>query len=97
MARHARLEQAKEVVPKLQHYWTALLTSPTPPRDEHIQADRDYNPQGGRIGPIPIDEPFIVGGERLMFPRDPAGSARNTINCRCLEVPFTPDAEERAA
>ena len=31
----------------------------------------------------PIDKPFIVGGEPLMFPLDPAASAWNTVNCRC--------------
>jgi uncharacterized protein with gpF-like domain len=34
-----------------------------------------------------VDEPFNVGGEELMFPRDSAGSARNTINCRCVSSP----------
>jgi len=24
-----------------------------------------------------------VGGERLMYPGDPSGSAENVINCRC--------------
>lgn len=28
-------------------------------------------------------EPFIVAGESLLFPGDPAGSAGNTVNCRC--------------
>lgn len=32
---------------------------------------------------VPIDQPFIVGGERLMYPGDPNGSAANTIQCRC--------------
>jgi uncharacterized protein with gpF-like domain len=27
---------------------------------------------------------FIVGGERLRFPGDPKGSARQVINCRCV-------------
>ena len=31
----------------------------------------------------PIDEPFYVNGEKLMFPGDPKGSAGNIINCRC--------------
>jgi len=31
-----------------------------------------------------IGEPFDVGGEKLMFPGDPAGSAGNIINCRCV-------------
>jgi len=30
-----------------------------------------------------IREPFIVGGERLMYPGDPSASARNNANCRC--------------
>jgi HK97 family phage portal protein len=35
---------------------------------------------------IPIDEPFILGGEFLMHPGDPHGSAANIVNCRCLEL-----------
>ena len=31
----------------------------------------------------PVMQPFIVGGEALMAPGDPAGSAWNVINCRC--------------
>jgi len=38
-------------------------------------------------GPIPMDEPFIVDGEAMMHPHDPAGSARNIINCRCSLAP----------
>jgi hypothetical protein len=34
-----------------------------------------------------VDQPFNVGGEELMFPRDPSGSAVNTINCRCTSSP----------
>lgn len=34
---------------------------------------------------VPIDEPFIVGGYRMMFPRDMTYGAplREIINCRC--------------
>jgi Phage Mu protein F like protein len=32
---------------------------------------------------ISMDEPFIVDGEEMDRPGDPAGSAENTINCRC--------------
>jgi hypothetical protein len=35
------------------------------------------------VDPVPINSPFIVSGERLMFPGDPAGSAGNVIMCRC--------------
>jgi len=33
--------------------------------------------------PIPYNEPFVVGGEMLMYPGDPSGSAKNIIRCRC--------------
>jgi uncharacterized protein with gpF-like domain len=39
---------------------------------------------------IPIDEPFIVGGERLMHPGDPNGSPGNVINCRCFTFAVLP-------
>ena len=32
---------------------------------------------------VPLDKPFEVSGEKLMFPGDPKGSAGNVINCRC--------------
>ena len=30
-----------------------------------------------------MEEPFSVGGESLMYPGDPSGSAEQIINCRC--------------
>lgn len=35
---------------------------------------------------VAVDEPFIVGGEDLMFPGDPNGSPENVINCHCVAV-----------
>lgn len=32
---------------------------------------------------VPMNEPFEVDGEKLMYPGDPSGSAGNVINCRC--------------
>jgi len=49
-------------------------------RPDHRQAGSDY------AAGIPIDQPFIVGGEPLSYPGDPTGSAGNIINCRCLQV-----------
>lgn len=46
-------------------------------RDEHRDADGQE---------VPVDQPFTVGGERLRFPGDPAGSDENVINCRCVVV-----------
>ena len=52
--------------------WVATLDGNT--RDAHAGADGQE---------VPIDMPFNVGGEALMFPGDPNGSAENVINCRC--------------
>lgn len=35
---------------------------------------------------VRVDEPFTVGGEHLMHPNDPNGSAENVINCECIEI-----------
>jgi HK97 family phage portal protein len=47
-------------------------------RDAHAEAD-------GQI--VGMDEPFVVGGEVLEYPGDPAGSPENVINCRCTVLP----------
>ena len=49
-------------------------------RDSHQKAGRDYST------PIPLNTPFVVGREQLMFPGDPNGSPGEIINCRCLEI-----------
>ncbi|WP_433943377.1 phage minor head protein [Paenibacillus sp. SN-8-1] len=30
-----------------------------------------------------LDEPFIVGDSKLMYPGDPSGEAKEIVNCRC--------------
>jgi hypothetical protein len=54
------------------------------PRIGHLLAD-------GQI--VKPDEPFVVEGEELMYPRDPSGSAENTINCHCLVLPHLGEAQ----
>jgi len=44
---------------------------------------RDAHAKAGSHKPIPLDEKFVVGGEKLLMPGDPNGSASNTIRCRC--------------
>jgi len=56
-------------------------------RDDHAEAD-------GQI--VAMGEPFIVGGEALLYPGDPAGSPENTISCRCTVAFLTPADFERA-
>ena len=45
-------------------------------REDHAAADGQT---------VALDEPFTVGGESLMYPGDPAGSAEQVINCRCQQ------------
>jgi len=54
-------------------------------RSSHVTA--------GRQKPIPVNERFVVGSDRLMYPGDPAGSAAEIINCRCLEIAVTAAAK----
>jgi uncharacterized protein with gpF-like domain len=50
-------------------------------RDAHRAANRQQ---------VAIDKPFTVGGESLMYPNDPNGSAGTVINCRCRQLVITP-------
>lgn len=76
-ANQATLSDAAQSVPGMKKQWIAEVDDRT--REDHIDAD-------GQI--VGWDEPFIVGGEELDYPGDPAGSAEQTINCRCVSVPY---------
>jgi hypothetical protein len=54
-------------------------------RDTHRTADITYG-----NNPIPVNEPYIVGGSRMMFPSDTqlGASAKEVVNCRCVSIPF---------
>lgn len=60
--------------------WIATRDGRT--RGEHSSAD-------GQV--VPVGFPFDVGGESMAYPGDPAGSAGNTVNCRCTVAFLTPD------
>lgn len=55
-----------------------LATRDTRTREAHSDADEQV---------VKLNEAFTVGGEKLMYPGDPNGSAENTINCRCTQLP----------
>lgn len=57
---------------EMEKKWMATLDMRT--RHDHAMAD-------GQV--VANDEPFEVGGEKLMFPGDKSGSAWNIYNCRC--------------
>ena len=48
-------------------------------RDTHAEANGQIRPFGA---------PFEVGGEKLLYPGDPNGSAGNVCSCRCTTVPI---------
>lgn len=87
-ASQERMNAAADVVPGLQKQWQHGTSRV--PRLTHLAAE-------GQIRDV--DKPFDVGGEKLMYPRDPAGSPGNTINCSCYTVPFMAawSDQERAA
>ena len=59
-----------------EHTWISAL-QPDRSRDEHMAAHGQT---------VKLGESFIVGGESLKYPGDPAGSAGNIINCLCTTV-----------
>lgn len=50
-----------------------------------IKDHYDHASADGQV--IYIGEKFLVSGELLERPHDPAGSIGNTINCRCVAIP----------
>lgn len=74
-ATQARMEAAAELVPDLGKQWLWSGKS--------RQAHAAVNGQQRKVS-----EPFDVGGEQLMHPRDPSGSPENTIACGCEAIPW---------
>jgi hypothetical protein len=88
MAAQSRLEDAADNHPDLRKQWHHLSIARMP-RPGHVVAD-------GQV--VKVDEAFIVEGEELMYPRDPAGEPENTINCHCMMGPyFSEDALKPSA
>jgi hypothetical protein len=77
-ARQDTAEKASEKGVVLEKCWLTVSDERT--REWHMDAGADY---GSDDKSIPIDQPFIVGGEEMMFPGDPSASGKNVWNCRC--------------
>lgn len=79
-AAQERMESASGVVPGLEKEWRK--SGKLKGRLEHAMVDGQRRK---------VDEPFDVGGEKLMYPRDPAASPRNRVNCGCMSLPAMSD------
>lgn len=77
-ARHDAAEKAQEKGVVMGKCWIA--TNDLRTRDWHMDAWDDY---GDKSKAIPLDEPFIVNGEEMMYPGDKSASPSNVYNCRC--------------
>lgn len=77
-ARQDSAEHAAKAGVEMGKCWLATHDGRT--REWHLQADYMY---GTSDKAIPIDEPFEVDGEDMMYPGDLDGSPANVYNCRC--------------
>jgi len=67
--------EAQELGIEMQKMWVSAIDDRT--RESHRAADGQT---------VPLNQPFIVQGEQLMYPGDFAGSASNVIHCRCTSI-----------
>lgn len=84
IAGQQRLDQAREYLPGMKKQWR---------RSGKLHSRLTHDAADGQIRET--DKPFDVGGEQLMYPRDPKGSAKNTINCGCISIPIMEHWEVR--
>jgi len=76
-ANFATMQAAQSIFPgnQLMKEWSAAFDDRV--RDTHSEANGQQ---------VMNDKPFIVGGQQMMFPGDPAGGAAEVINCRCSVI-----------
>lgn len=76
-------EYAQSIGIRLQKEWVATLDDRT--RDEHRALDGQK---------VDIDEPFIVDGQEIMYPGDPAAEGYLVYGCRCTMISSVAGVEE---
>lgn len=77
---HAQQLHTAGIVPGTEKSWMATADLRT--RRTHLRAHRQQ---------VPVDKPFKVGNSELMYPLDPSGEAKETVQCRCRSVTVHPD------
>lgn len=76
-ATQQRMETASAMLPGLYKQWRK--SGKRNGRIEHAIVDGQKRK---------INEPFDVGGEKLMYPRDPNASVKNRVHCGCQSLPW---------
>ncbi len=87
-ARQAKDEIISERVAELKKRWRTAQDELVRPSPRYPWQTGRWNHREAHNQIRKVDEAFIVSGEELMYPRDPAGSPENVINCRCTSVPY---------
>jgi hypothetical protein len=82
IASHTQQQQAAETIPGLLKRWLHSGNS-VHPRQDHIRIHYET-----LANPIPVGQAYSNG---MMYPLDPAGSAKDTINCGCRQVTLHPE------
>jgi hypothetical protein len=77
-ASQLRMDQAARYVPGLEKQWRHA-GHPKTARPTHVAADGEH---------VPVDQPFNIGGVKMMFPRAPGAPLEEVINCGCDHVPY---------
>lgn len=90
IASQDELGRAAKAGVNVKKYW--LTAHDERVRETHRQAGLDYT----EMNAIAWDGLFRVGTDKLRYPKDPNGSASETVNCRCTSVPVVVDAGERS-
>lgn len=80
VATQAQMETSLQEFPELQKAW--MSTGDFRTRNAHLSAHGQT---------VAVNDKFTVGGEELAYPRDPAASAKNSVNCRCRHYTVHPD------
>jgi len=76
VASQERKEAAGDVLPGLMKQWR---------RSGKIHSRLSHDLADGQI--VGVKEPFIIGGIKMMYPRDPKAPIKETINCGCDSLP----------
>lgn len=85
IARQEKDLQVSKDIPAMKKQW---VSGPNP-RHKDMGGGRGFVSHRDADGQIrDVDKPFDVGGEKIMFPRDPIAKPENKINCDCQSVPY---------